>query len=320
MPRFCASCGKSIEKGSICSDCKVKDFKYKEVKTMICPSKRFFFKGKWNKFSDLNTLTKTLLKNSVEERFEVISGLEKYPELLEKPGLKKNFEVSIVTKDFELVLNIYVETTYSPNLKKVGTDYFEGILQIRNFNDEVKAYVKKLLESDKNKEIYINKKVEKKESADYYFVDKRKIPYVANKIIRNFGGFVDFNAQLFSYNKQTSKDIHRVNALLQIPRFEKKDVILVDKRQIYVTGTSKLITGIDIQKNKKYTFSMNQKYEEDILVYTKYKTQITQIYPLEVLNPEDFQPMPAINFLDLKVKPGMKTTIVIHDQKAYILK
>ncbi|MFT4261094.1 MAG: NMD3-related protein [Candidatus Woesearchaeota archaeon] len=315
MKKFCPKCGKTITAGTFCNDCKETDIEYKKISIQLCPSMRYFYKGKWTKFKNLRELTKKLVKQNINQKVELEKGLEQY-ELLTKPGIKKDFEITIIHKNYVYPITIYIETTYSPTVAKLGSEYYEGILQVRNTRKEVNQYIKNYLQKNK---ILTNNIVEKKDSADFYFIDKKKLKKVALQVIKNYSGTLDLNEQLFSRNHQTSKDIFRVNALLTIPSFKEKDVIILENQPILITALGKENTGIDLEKNKKTTFPFNQKIHDSVKILKKHKTQVTTTNPqIEILN-KNYQSTKAKNPLKLDLNIGQKVTVVYHNH-CYIIK
>jgi len=318
MAKFCPICGKTIEKGKLCENCREPTFNYRIIKIKLCPSMKVFQKGKWSKFADLRTLTQKLITGELGKTAKLQQGLEEYPDLLEKTGLKKELPIVIKVDNETYEIPIQVEVTTSPGISKQGSTYFEGILQLRHANAEVKEYIKRYVAKTKN--VFVNNVVEKKDSVDYYFVTKRHIMPLATKVIRNFGGYVSQNPQLFSHNKQTSKDLYRLNVLLVVPKFKKGDIVLVNKKPILLRKMSKIIVGLDLSKGKIMNFTFDEKKEQEIEILKKQKTIITKVYPdLEILSPEDFQPVQAENPLKLEFKIGQKV-VVVKAKKYYILK
>lgn len=316
MDKFCPKCGKTINKGRFCLECNPETIQLKQIKIKLCPSKKVFIQGKWSDFEDLRELTERLLKKFVKQKVTLITGLEQYEDLLQKTGMKKELDTIVEHQDQEYLVPIHVEITYSPKYAKLGSTYYEGILQVRNTRQEVKEYIQKYMQKN---EILINKEVHKQKESDYFFVNKRKMKPLAQKIMRNFGGVVDSNAQLFSHNKQTSKDIYRVNVLVILPDFKEKDVIRYKEKPLLITGLDKIITSLNLETNKKFTFQydLNEKYE----LLPKQKTTVSQIRPeLEVLHPKTYQSTRCENPLKIEVTPGQKITVVEDNKKLYLIK
>lgn len=321
MKKFCPKCGVSIERGIFCSTCEQKDLEYKQIKIKLCPSNRYFSHGKWTTFKNLRSLTEKLLHESFKKKVKVIRGLELHEDILLKPGLSKELQTIISVDQEEYVIPINVEVTYSPGVSKLGSSYFEGILQLRNATDEVKDYIRRVIAKNKDRNMFVNNTTEKKDAADYYFVNKHHINVVALKVIRNFGGYMIQSPKLFSRNKQTSKDIYRLNVQLTVPKFKVGDIVSVNDNTILVRKTSKDISGFDLAKKKHSTFRFNEKNADKIEVIKKQKTTISRTKPeLRILNPETYQEEQAINPLNLKLKSGQKVIIVKNKNKFYIIK
>lgn len=317
MKKFCPKCGKTITKGKFCQDCKEIELEYKPIKIKICPSKKYFFQGKWSPFENLNELTQKLVNQNFKQKVIVNQGLEKY-ELLDKPGIKKDFEITIIHEEYEYPLNIYVETTYSPGVAKLGSQYFEGILQLRNTNKDIINFTNNYMTKN---EVYANDTQEINDGIDYYFVHKKKIQTTANALIKEFGGYLDINEQLFSRNHQTSKDIYRINAKLTFPKFQKNDVITYNDQVIYITNLSKEISGLNLEKEKKETLQFNQKTEQEFNILIKQKTQIITTTPTITILDKNYQPKNANNPLKIKnYKIGKNAWFVEHKQKYYLVK
>jgi NMD protein affecting ribosome stability and mRNA decay len=321
MKKFCPKCGTPIEKGIFCSDCKELQLDFRQTKIKLCPSKRYFYRGKWTKFKDMRALTKLILDDAIKQKFKLIHGLEAYDNLLEKPGLQKILDVFVDVSGEEYKLPIEVEVTYSPGYTKLGSTYFEGILQLRNASSEVKEYIKNYFVKNAPRKVFVNKVVEKETSVDYFFVNKRHMMPLALKIIRNFGGFIDPNAQLFSHNKLTSKDLFRLNILVIVPDFLAGDAVLVGEDPVLVRKTEKLISGMKLETEKNYTFSYDAKTMNSIKPMKKFKSSISSIHPsIQVLHPETYQEFSAKNPLKLDVKSGQKVVVVEHKGIFYIIK
>ena len=320
MDKFCPKCGKPVKKGVFCDSCEEKTLEYKPIKIKLCPSKRYFYKGQWRGFRDLRSLSEKLLKQSVKEHAELIAGLEEFKDLLEKPGLKKEIPLTIAYEDREFVLPVETEVTYSPGVSKIGSTYFEGILQLRNATPESKEYVKKFLLSKSKKQVLVNKVIDKNSSVDYFFTDKKKMRPLALKLVRNFGGYISENPQLFSKDKQTSKDIYRQNMLVELPSFKEGDVVDLDGTLVLVKKTEKIITGINLETGKKTTFTYTPMNSESFKVVKQEKTTVSQTKPeLQAILPETYQPVKAGNPLKLSLVPGQKIRLVRQEKKYYVL-
>lgn len=318
MKKFCPECGKPVSKPGMCADCRGTNLEFKPIKIKLCPSLRYFSKGKWAKFQDLDKLTEKLLKESVKGKFKLISGLTQFPDLLKKPGLSREIVCLIEYEGEEFGVPVHVDITLSPFASKIGTTYFQGILQLRNADDDVKNYLMNLF--NKN-EIIINKISGRDESVDYFFADKRKIPFVLNKLQRNFGGYSSSNPQLFSHDKQRSKDLFRLNSLFILPKFKVNDVIYDGENLLFVKKTSKEISGFDLIKKKHASMHFNERKSDKFTKLEQKWTTVTRTRPsLKAMDPETYQEEDAHNPLNIPVSDGKKIRVVKHKNKLIITK
>ncbi|MGV8169418.1 MAG: NMD3-related protein [Candidatus Nanoarchaeia archaeon] len=316
MKKFCPKCGKSILKGSFCNECNPETIDYKPINIKICPSKRVFFQGKWAPFNTFEELSERLARKFIKQEVVVEKPLEFEEEFFAKPGLSKIFfmEVERNGKVFRVPVNI--EVTLSPAVSKVGSTYFEGILQLRNATQEVKEYVNNYT---KKNGVFINKTVDKGKDVDYFFVKKKQMNPLSLKLMRNFGAKIESNAQLFSYNRQTSKDIFRVNVLVTIPDFCVGDVVEANDSPFLVKETSKIITGVNLITGKKATFRSED--SASIKKLKKQKSKVVMVQPeLKALDQETYQMITLKNPLNIGVVQDQNITIVKYKEESYLVK
>jgi NMD protein affecting ribosome stability and mRNA decay len=316
MNKFCPKCGKTILKGSFCNECNPETIDYKQISIRLCPSGRYFAQGKWFTFNDLHEVSLKLVKQFVKQKVELIKGLEGNENLLAKPGLSRILELEVEYKEKLFKIPVNVEITLSPAVAKVGSTYFEGILQLRNARTDVKEYVKNYAAKH---EVFINKIVDKGKDVDYFFVRKKQLQPLALKLMRNFGAVIDSNAQLFSRNRLTSKDIFRVNTLVTLPDFAVGDVVEFEGAPFFVKETNKIITGMNLATGKKATFRSDQASSAKLL--PRLKSKITIVRPeVQIIDPNTYEAMVVKNPLGLEFKPEQNVFFVNFKGNAYVLK
>lgn len=316
MKKFCPKCGKTITKGSFCNDCNPETIDYKQINIKLSSSGKAFVGGKWTNFNNLRTLSESLVKKFVKQKATLVKGLEANADLLEKNGLKKDIDIEVEFNDKIFKIPVGVEVTLSPDVSKIGSTYFEGTFQLRNGRQEVKDYIKAYCKKNK---VYVNKLVDKGSEVDYYFVKKNQMQPLALKLMRNFGAEIETTARIFSKDRQTSKDIYRVNVLATIPKFAVGDVVEYQKFPFLVKETGKIITGMNLSLGKKATFRNEQ--ADSVSVIPKLKTKITITQPqAQVLDPENYQSVEFENPLKIEVRPEQNVQIIKHRGKAYLIK
>ena len=194
----------------------------------------------------------------------------------------------------------------------MNDDYFEGILQLRNPSREVEDYILNSVEKKKNVRISDIKRV--RGGLDFYFSSNKHIFRLGGELQNRFGGILKTSAKLHTRNKQTSKEVHRVNVLFRIMDYKKGDVVKIDEEVIKIKSMTKNITGRRLSDDKKLMFS----YDAHIEVLKRFKTIVSKIKPdLEVLHPETFQSVPVIN--ERKLSVGEKVKVVIFKGSIYLV-
>ena len=198
-------------------------------------------------------------------------------------------------------------------MKETREQYFEGILQLRNPNKELLDFIDKRMESVSKKGISVSKIKKLKDGMDMYFNNKKYIQKLGRELQSKFGGFLKISPTLFSRDRQSSKELYRVNVLLKLYDFKVNDVIKINNRYVKITSLDKRINGIDLELNKKKSFD----YKDDYSILKKYTTTICKIKPnIEVLHPETYQSIAIWN--RVKAKLGEKVKVVING-KAFIV-
>lgn len=181
MRRICILCGKSSEIDNFCSDCWLKTrelFNIEDFEIIVCECGSYYYKGEWRRFEDLDELIKQLTRSRIETENEIV-GVDIF---LKKAG--NVYTVTIKAKGYikpcnkikveEKTIRVRVRWRKCDRCKKVLSNYYEAIFQIRGF--EVPEEIANML-SD-----YISKIKEQKNGFDIYLIDKK----IAKKAIKRF--------------------------------------------------------------------------------------------------------------------------------------
>ncbi|HIH47606.1 TPA: hypothetical protein HA297_04870, partial [Candidatus Woesearchaeota archaeon] len=243
---------------------------------------------------------------------------------------EKDCSVQITVKrprqdeQYQIPFKIYF--TVCPHCGIEKTQYFEGILQIRDPNDEVMQFVDKVFEQAKKRGVYINKKVPAKQGFDYYVTSQTFLSTMGNKLQERFGGTLKISSQLFTQNKLTSKQLYRVNVYFKAPPFKRGDVINHQGKLLKVTQLGKLVNCFDIINEKKTAFRYNlderSLHHQELIILPREKTTIAKVYPhVEVLD-ADYQPVKIANQAvgeKKKYETGEKIEIVRWKHKVFLV-
>lgn len=193
-------------------------------------------------------------------------------------------------------------------VKQAPDQYFQGILQLRNPREKVVDFIFRWVKKYAKKGVNISKVVKVRGGFDYYMSSNKFLRTLSNKLYSEFGGVVSLNEKLFSYNRQTGKNVYRLNVLFKVPGFIKGDVIEFKDKLILVKSVSKKVSGKDIIVDKKVSF----KYSDDMKKIETYNTTVSRIKPtIEVLHPETYESVEVKNKKLPKLKLGEKVKVVM---------
>ncbi len=211
---------------------------------------------------------------------------------------------------------LYLSITICPACGRQGGQYFEGVLQLRNPSPEAINRLYAHVSALADRGVFINKEVKQKKGIDFYLTSQKHLQTIAKRIQKEFGGTLSVAAQLFSWDKQTSKDIYRVNALLTLPAFMKGDVIVLHGRPMHITNVGRSVSGIDVATRKKVSIESTRIHDKDIL--KKRRAKVLAIYPEPtILHPDTFEQIALI--VHEPVKKDQNVKIILWKEKAYLL-
>lgn len=135
-------------------------------------------------------------------------------------------------------------------------DYFEGVLQLRNPNDEVIGFIKKKI--GERKDVFVTKEKSVKDGIDIYLSSQRFLRALGKKLSDNFCGILKESRHLHTRKRITSKDVYRVNVLFKLIDIKKGGVIDYRGEKIRVKSIGKIITGVDIKSGKRASFKITE--------------------------------------------------------------
>ena len=92
--------------------------------------------------------------------------------------------------------------------------YFEGILQLRNPNEELIDFIKNQFEN--NSHVWIAKEERLKNGVDIYVSSNRFLLALGKKIKKNFKGEFKTSKRLYGVDRQTSKLRYRATVLFKL--------------------------------------------------------------------------------------------------------
>jgi nonsense-mediated mRNA decay protein 3 len=317
--KFCPNCGKIVEGNRIfCKDCTQPDFAFKDMKLIICNScHSYFHKNKWTKFKDINTALKHIAKDNIKAKV-TLSPLSS--DILEyKAGIKKDMTLEVTHKGEAYDIPLRLEVTLCNKCSKKDTKYFESILQVRNAYPQIIDFIRNEVKKQHKKGVFINKenRIEKysEKDIDFSITNQTYARILAQKIRKQFGGTIKNNAQLFSIDWETSKNIYRLHVYIEIPSYAKGDVIKTHNALYKITSISDKIHVTNIKNKSKSLLPHKNTY--DILKPVQF--QIIKKYPeYEVLDPNTYYQVRLMNPSE-NLEINQKIMVVVDAGEAWML-
>jgi nonsense-mediated mRNA decay protein 3 len=325
--RFCPKCGVEIESGTFCSNCKnnkIIELNKNLMKNLLVCEEcyKIRFRNSWKNSENLSKDISNLIKDELKKQFDlkqvkinvkIEDGIE---ERLEYAKNKINETAKISLKKNDLVeehnLNFTIVKEVCSNCSKKNTEYFEGILQIRNPDEDILEFLNHELYRAEEKLIFVTNVEKVKNGFDYYITSKKHITRIAQSLQSQFGGTVKVSEQLFSHDSLRSKDIFRINVLYNCPDTKKGDVIKYNDKIYLVTSVTKQIYVKELDSETKSKISFDDSFEK---IKSK-KTLVIKEYPeYEAMGPDTYESLLLVT--DKKLVVGQKIKVVQYNGKLY---
>ena len=298
MPqRFCAICGKEIDKTAphfgMCLKCYLNEHPLfelpKEFSFKICPdcgsysTKEEWFKSENNDLFHIieNATYNILLKPYIrEDKIDFSLTFDKNSFIFSSKDLLKSIILTIegrVKEDINLKRrqNVNLNLNYElckncVNLR--GGTYYLSITQLRvkdenyfeTINealDNIQKYVEKLFEKDQRQ--YISKIEDLKFGVDLYLSTNELMNNIIKFLKSNYYFVLKRSKKLVGRDSQKGKNLYRLKSLIKFLPVEKNDVILVEDSKFIVESLSKnkviLRSEQGMKLIKNYTYFFNEK-------------------------------------------------------------
>ncbi|MBN2458053.1 hypothetical protein JXB31_02895 [Candidatus Woesearchaeota archaeon] len=184
---------------------------------------------------------------------------------------------------------------------RISGNYYEGVFQLRNKEsaDFLIVYKRIINETEKmrKKGISITKEARVRNGIDLYFTNSKFMQQLGARLYRSFGGEFKVNPSLYGRNRQTSKDIYRLNVLFRLPEFSPGDIISFENRIYSINSFSKdMIICTELISRKKLSIK-NSEDIELIATPDKFrKAVVVRKKPyLEILHPDSYENIRPMN-------------------------
>ncbi|MBU4492776.1 MAG: hypothetical protein KKA61_00225, partial [Nanoarchaeota archaeon] len=316
---ICTECGKKeVFLDGLCKKCYLNKnpllISFKPVKILVCFfCRKYFSKGKWTRFRKLEDVIKDIVQKRLvfndDARINSFKIRPVIPKYREGPNVKVNIETEITVfgtypgkkrpvKE-EYALSVKVIFILCPRCSRHKSGYFEGILQLRDVDDEVIDYAVDEARKQNQRGIFITKKLKVRNGFDIYLTKRGYIHELARELLNKFGGEIKASKKLFSRDKLRSRDIYRINVLFRQSKFRKGDILNIDGELFKVKNIDKNITIINIKTGKKT--SIMPKHLKIRAAEEVKETIVSLVFPhVEILHPETFQSVKPENIKNRK--------------------
>jgi len=319
--RFCPKCGREMSgKNSLCNQCSTPDFKFKDITIVLCNSCHSYLENnKWSAYSDIDSLIRKVAEHSIKAKAKILGLSEDESSAIAdyKAGIKKDISIGISYHSEEFELPARLEVTLCDKCSKKGTQYFEGTLQLRNIRADILYFAKNEIKKQHRKGIFLNKEqvIKKDSDIDLYLTDQGYTRVLAEKLRRQFGGTIKKNEELFSQDKQRSKNLYRLAILLEFPKYNKGDVIKHDGNLFIIQSLSEKIHVTNVMTGKKTSMPYSCSYD----ILSPSTLLLIKKYPeYEVLDPQTYYQARLMN-PSKNLEINQKLRVILDGSEAWMV-
>ncbi len=133
--------------------------------------------------------------------------------------------------------------------KYARPNYYQGILQLRDINDEILSFVHNQI--DRREDAAITKTVKFVNGVDLYITSQKFIRILGKKLKDSFGGELNVTAKLHTRSK-AGKDLFRINALFRLAKYRKGDKMMTRSGvEVRIIHIGKKIFAKDLRTGKR---------------------------------------------------------------------
>ncbi len=131
-------------------------------------------------------------------------------------------------------------------------DYFQGILQLRNVDNEVIDFVSR--QAAKRQDVFIAKIEKVRNGIDIYFSSQQYLKALGRKLQEHFRGELVISSKLFTKSR-TGEDLYRVNVLFRQAKFRKGDIITYRGSKLKIIRMGNKVACRYVDTGKSITLS-----------------------------------------------------------------
>ncbi|MBI3034465.1 hypothetical protein HYY72_04875 [Candidatus Woesearchaeota archaeon] len=197
-------------------------------------------------------------------------------------------------------------------------NYYQAILQLRDASQEIEGFVDSHINGSLRKGIFVSRKKKVRNGVDYYISSNKFTINLGRLLEKRFGGCLKVSEKLFSRDRQSSKDLYRVNVLYRPLPVRIGDVISFKGSLVAVRGIGKKISGMNLFTRKQELIDFRRARFD---IAGKVTVIVSKVYPeIEVINPETYQGILLVGAPRGSLKIGQKVKVVVSDNRAFFVK
>ena len=152
-----------------------------------------------------------------------------------------------------------IELNPEKKIKFARPNYFQGILQLRNVNNDVLDFVRQQV--NKRDDVAITKVVKQPNGYDYYITSQKYLQTIGKKLRESFGGFLKTSSRLHTRSR-TGKDLYRVNVLFKMSKYKVGSIVNVRGDDYKILRMGFRIFAKEVRTGRKKTLRVEDLGEE----------------------------------------------------------
>lgn len=197
---FCPICGKDTDT-TFCEEHTPNELEHKDVVVRLCECRKYFYRNQWLRFESVKNVAEKIAKDSIK-------GNARVNAFVDNEVVKKRFEIEVFKGGDKFLIQGKVQVEKCPVCSRIGSNYFEAIIQLRPHDDELVEFVYKQIEKEEH--AFISKVVELKEGFDLYVSSNKFALKMGKRLSQSFKGETKISKTLHTRDKMRSKDLYRM--------------------------------------------------------------------------------------------------------------
>ncbi|MBI4452207.1 hypothetical protein HY637_02150 [Candidatus Woesearchaeota archaeon] len=133
-------------------------------------------------------------------------------------------------------------------LKFARSNYYQGILQLRDVNEEMLSFVYNQIK--KRGDVAVTKTMNLPNGKDLYITSQKFITILGKKLKESFGGQITTSSKLHTRSK-TGRDLYRVNVLYRPAKYKRGDIVAVRGDKVKLLQVGRRIFALELKTGKK---------------------------------------------------------------------